>query len=64
MPNPGRAAHEEQLIQIREAGLRQVPLIFLCIGGENEKVKRGDETVEAGGKTGAIWGLPGSPGMV
>lgn len=38
---------QEQLIEIREAGLRQVPLIFLCINGNGEKVKRGDETVEA-----------------
>ena len=38
---------QEQLIQIREAGLRQVPLIFLCINGEKEKVERGDETLEA-----------------
>ncbi|CAL1167312.1 unnamed protein product [Cladocopium goreaui] len=45
---------EEQLIEIREAGLRQVPLIFLCINGNGEKVKRGDETVEVGSSSGWI----------
>eukprot|EP00435_Cladocopium_sp_Y103_P049668 s2_g15.t1 len=46
---------QEQLIQIREAGLRQVPLVFLCINGEKEK-ERGDEKemVEVGTSSGWI----------